>query len=79
MNDSIITPNYNITPDTAHYLETLDRQLWLIENLLLMPKHEAWIRREIQIRRAVGTTRIEGATLDEDAVRGLKGWGRERR
>ena len=75
MNDNIITPNYNITPDTAHYLENLDRQLWLIENLLLMPKHEAWIRREIQIRRAVGTTRIEGATLDEDAVRGLEGLG----
>ncbi|PKB82585.1 MAG: hypothetical protein BZY88_03895 [SAR202 cluster bacterium Io17-Chloro-G9] len=71
MNDSIFSPNHTITPDIAHDLDSLDRQRWLIENLLLMPKHEAWIRREIQVRRAAGTTRIEGATLDEDAVRGL--------
>ena len=43
--------------------------------MLLMPKHEAWIRRDIQVRRAVGTTRIEGAALDEDAVRNLEGLG----
>lgn len=43
--------------------------------MLLMPKHEAWIRREIEVRRAAGTTRIEGATLDEDAVRNLEGLG----
>ncbi|MCH8117686.1 MAG: hypothetical protein IIA78_06150 [Proteobacteria bacterium] len=75
MNDSILSPHYTITPTTNNYLDDLDRQRWLIDNLLLMPKHEAWIRREIQVRRAVGTTRIEGATLDEDAVRGLEGLG----
>lgn len=75
MNDSIFTPNYPITATMNFYLEDLARQRWLIDNLLLMPKHEAWIRREIQVRRAAGTTRIEGATLDEDAVRGLEGLG----
>jgi Fic family protein len=75
MNDSIFTPNYNITPDIARNLDSLARQLWLIEHVLLMPKHEAWIRREIQVRRAVGTTRIEGANLDEEAVRSLEGLG----
>ena len=75
MNDSIFTPHYTTTPTMNVYLEDLDRQRWLIDNMLLMPKHEAWIRREIQVRRAAGTTRIEGATLDEDAVRGLEGLG----
>ena len=49
-------------------LEDIDRQRWLIDNMLLMPKHEAWIRRDVQVRRASGTTRIEGASLDEMAV-----------
>ena len=75
MNNSIFSPDYTITLATADALDSLDRQRWLIENLLLMPKHEAWIRREIQVKRAVGTTRIEGATLDEDAVRGLTNLG----
>lgn len=75
MNDSIYTPNYTVTPTTKFYLEDIDRQRWLIENMLLMPKHEAWIRREIRVRRAVGTTRIEGAALDEEAVRNLEGLG----
>ena len=75
MNDSIFYPNYSTTPKTGFYLEDIDRQRWIIDNLLLMPKHEAWIRRDIQVRRAAGTTRIEGATLDEDAVRDLEGLG----
>jgi Fic family protein len=36
--------------------------------MLIMPKHHAWIRREVQVRRAAGTTRIEGASLDEAEV-----------
>ena len=72
MNDSIFRPNYTITPGTEVALSDLERQKWLIENMLLMPKHEAWITRDVRIRRATGTTRIEGATLDEEAVRGLE-------
>ena len=75
MNDSILHPNYSTTSETGYYLEAIDRQRWIIDNLLLMPKHEAWIRRDIHVRRAAGTTRIEGATLDEDAVRSLEGLG----
>ena len=75
MNDSIFHPNYSTTQMTGFYLDLIDRQRWLIDNMLLMPKHEAWILREIQVRRAAGTTRIEGATLDEDAVRGLTNMG----
>ena len=36
-----------------------------------MPKHEAWLRREVSVERASATTRIEGAELDEAAVQDL--------
>lgn len=68
MSDSTFTPNFNITPTIASALEDIDRQRWLIDNMLLMPKHEAWLRREVQVKRASGTTRIEGARLNEEAV-----------
>jgi Fic family protein len=68
MNDSILAPNFNISSSINSSLEDLERQIWLIDHMLLMPKHEAWIRREVQVKRAAGTTRIEGATLDEAAV-----------
>ena len=75
MNDSIFKPNYTITAAIEHSLEEIDRNQWLIENMLLMPKHQAWLHREVRIRRSSGTTRIEGATLDETAVRNLAGGG----
>ncbi len=68
MNDSIFIPRFDVTPSTKSMLDDIDRQRWLIDNMLLMPKHEAWIRRDVQVRRASGTTRIEGANLDETAV-----------
>ena len=75
MNDSIFQPNYIITPKIEVCLEAIERNQWLIENMLLMPKHEAWFHRDVQVRRSSGTTRIEGATLDETAVRNLAGGG----
>ena len=75
MNDSIFNPNYTITTAIEHSLEEIDRNQWLIENMLLMPKHQAWLHREVRVRRSSGTTRIEGATLDETAVRNLAGGG----
>ena len=53
------------------HLEHVDRQRWLIDNMLIMPKHEAWLHRDVSIQRAAGTTRIEGASLDEEDVRRL--------
>ena len=75
MNDSIFQPNYTITTVIEHFLEAIDRNQWLIDNMLLMPKHQAWLHREVRVRRSSGTTRIEGATLDETAVRNLAGGG----
>ena len=71
MNDSIFVPNYNISLNTTSALEDIERQLWLVERVLLMPKHEAWMRREVQVKRASATTQIEGANLDEEAVSNL--------
>ncbi len=50
----------------------MEQSRWLFDHLLLMPKHEAWFRREIAIKRAAATTRIEGAELDEEAVASLE-------
>ena len=78
MNINIFVPNYTITPVVKSAWEDLERQIWPVNNLLLMPKHEGWMRREVQVQRAVGTTQIEGASLDDAAVRRLirEGGGR---
>jgi Fic family protein len=68
MNDSIFSPNYIITPAIEVYLESIDRNRWLIDNVLLMPKHETWLHRDVRVSRVSGTTRIEGADLGEEAV-----------
>lgn len=68
MNDSIFQPNFTTTSTMEYRLENIERNRWLIENMLIMPKHESWLHREVRVRRAVGTTRIEGASLDEEAV-----------
>ena len=75
MNDSIFQPHYTITPAIERNLEGIERNQWLIVNMLLMPKHQAWLHRDVQVRRSSGTTRIEGAALDETAVRNLASGG----
>ena len=71
MTDSIFRPHYNIAATIDSVLNDLDRQRWLVESMLLMPKHEVWLRRNVSVRRAAGTTRIEGAGMDEAAVTSL--------
>ena len=68
MNDKIYALKYTHGTAIEATIQEIDRNRWLIDNMLLMPKHEAWIRREVTVHRASGTTRIEGATLDEKAV-----------
>jgi len=75
MTDSIFNPHFNINPEIEDDLRDIERRRWLIDHMLLMPRHEAWLRREIQVRRASGTTRIEGANLDESAVSRLMAQG----
>ena len=64
-------PRYEITSAIRARTEEVDRAHWLIDNVLLMPKHETWFRREVAVKRAVATTRIEGADLGEEAVERL--------
>ena len=71
MTDSIFAPHFTVTPEIESLLADIESQRWLIENMLLMPKHQAWIQRQVRVRRAAGTTRIEGASLDESEVRKL--------
>lgn len=71
MNDNIFVPKFSISSKVEGLIAEIDRHRWLIDNMLLMPKHEAWIRREVSVQRAAGTTRIEGASLDEEAVGNL--------
>ena len=78
MNDSIFWPNYTITSDIQFSLARLDRNRWLVDNVLLIPKHEVWLHREVRVGRAAGTTRIEGAELDEAAVSRLARHGLHR-
>lgn len=68
MSDSIFSPNYTITRKVQISLDQIDRNRWLIDNMLLLPKHEAWLGREVRVSRAANTTRIEGAQLAEEAV-----------
>jgi len=71
MNESIFIPHYTNSSAISTTLETIERHRWLIDNMLMMPKHEVWLQRQMRVtnvKRASGTTRIEGAALDEEAV-----------
>ena len=72
MTDNILGPDYTITYSTQASLDEIERQSWLIEHMLLMPRHHVWVQRDVRIRRASNTTRIEGATLNEREVRDLE-------
>jgi Fic family protein len=71
MDSSLYLPKFQSTELIKANIEDIGRQAWLMEHMLIMPKHEAWIRREVAVRRASATTRIEGASLDEAAVNRL--------
>ena len=71
MNERIFTPQYTNSSLITTTLETVESHRWLIDNMLMMPKHEVWLQRQMRlanVKRASGTTRIEGAALDEEAV-----------
>jgi Fic family protein len=72
MNDSIFVPHFTVTDVIAQNLENIDRTSWLVDRVLIMPKHQQWISRNISVKRAVGTTTIEGADMTEEQVRELE-------
>jgi Fic family protein len=64
----MFVPQFDTPREINAALEQIERTNWLIENMLLMPRHEAWIRRQISVKRASATTRIEGASMGETEV-----------
>jgi len=68
---SIFAPRFTLTPSIKAALELIGQQDWLISHMLLMPKHQAWIRRDVRTSRAHATTAIEGEGVSHEAVRKL--------
>lgn len=71
MTDNIFRPKYTLTPKIKFAIADIERDAWLVDKMLIMPKHATWIRRNITAERAAGTVRIEGGTLDDADVREL--------
>jgi len=69
--DTIFDPQFELTERIHGAIEHIERSAWLIENMLIMPKHEAWFKRQVWVRRAAATTQIEGASLNEAQVQEL--------
>jgi Fic family protein len=72
MNDNTFTPQFTLTDTISETLEDIGRTSWLVDRVLIMPKHQQWISRNISVKRAVGTTTIEGADMTEEQVRELE-------
>ena len=72
MSTSVYRPNYDLSVGMQARLQEIQQRAWLVEKMLLMPRYEAWIHREVAIERATSTTRIEGIgegeTPDKKAV-----------
>jgi len=68
MSSQIFRPTYDLSPGMQVQLREIEQKAWLIEKMLLMPKYEAWIQREVSIERASATTKIEGFGDDEAQV-----------
>lgn len=68
MTDSIFLPKFDQESRPIKLsLGEIERQRWLFEKMLVMPKHQAWMRRDVSIQRAIATTSIENVGLDEQA------------
>ena len=68
MTDSIFAPRFTLTPSIEAALELVDQRDWLISHMLLMPKHQAWIRRDVRTSRAHATTAIEGEGINLEYI-----------
>jgi Fic family protein len=49
-------------------LETLEQIRFRVDRFLLMPKHEAWLRREAFVRQAYSSTMIENASISQEEL-----------
>ncbi len=71
MNESIFSPRFTRNQRIDQAIEEIERSSWLVNRMLIMPKHEVWIRRDLSAARAAATTSIEGEGLSEEEVKEL--------
>jgi len=65
----VFTPNFSQDDqDICYRLEEIDRLRFRIERMLIMPKHEQWLRREAFVRTAYASTMVENATISEQEM-----------
>jgi Fic family protein len=65
-------PVFTMTPAISEAIADIDRDRWLIDEILPQGRHHIELTRQITVSRASSTTRIEGAGLDEAMVHGLR-------
>jgi Fic family protein len=61
-------PIFSFSQDIKINIESIDRDKWAFERLLLDPRYESWLRRRAMRRSLHHTTRMEGNTLNEEQV-----------
>lgn len=64
-------PRFHQSARIDSALAKLEEIRWRVDNVLVLPEHQAWLRRDVSVARAAATTQIEGADLDEAAVKEL--------
>ena len=64
-------PLFNITSTIGVALEDIERQIWLVDHMLLMPKHDALDTQGGSSQAGRGYDSNWGSELAEDTVRGL--------
>lgn len=65
----MFVPNFSEDSENISFsLKEIDRLRFRIERLLIMPKHEQWLRREAFARTAYSSTMIEDGTITEDEM-----------
>ncbi len=65
----MLNPKFSYDNQELSYkLEEIERIEFRVQRMLLMPKHEDWLRREAFIRTAYSSTMIENATITEQEL-----------
>ncbi|MBM2824382.1 MAG: filamentation induced by cAMP protein Fic [Dehalococcoidales bacterium] len=62
------SPKFSQNDELVWPLGEIDRVKFRIERLLIMPKHEQWLRREAFMRTAYSSTKIENNTITEEEI-----------
>lgn len=61
-------PKYQISDGIEKNLDSIGRQRWILENLIIEPKYIGWLRRRAFMRSGHHTLHIEGNILTEEQV-----------